>query len=89
MESEGKFLVVYSSEQERFVTPHGLYLGEKVPAVETPERTRVIIQKLLESGTPSLPLPLSSSSSRSQPSSHSRQAHCTPIELKSHFHTNF
>jgi acetoin utilization deacetylase AcuC-like enzyme len=50
MESEGKFVVVYSSEQERFVTPHGLYLGEKVPAVETPERTRVIIQKLLESG---------------------------------------
>jgi hypothetical protein len=61
MESEGKFVVVYSSEQERFVTPHGLYLGEKVPAVETPERTRVIIQKLLESGTHPPPSPPSPS----------------------------
>jgi hypothetical protein len=51
METAGKFVVIYSSEQERFVTPHGLYLGEKVPAVETPERTKSLVQRLVESGT--------------------------------------
>ena len=55
METAGKFVVIYSSEQERFVTPHGLYLGEKVPAVETPERTKSLVQRLVESGTTTKP----------------------------------
>jgi hypothetical protein len=50
-ENNNKYVVIYSSDQEKFDTPHGLYLGEKVPAVENPERTKHIIKSLQESGT--------------------------------------